>query len=41
VSIGIALYPSHGVTYDELYANADKALYKAKKAGKDTVALFE
>ncbi|NLN81735.1 MAG: diguanylate cyclase [Clostridiales bacterium] len=41
VSIGIALYPSHGVTYDELYANADKALYKAKKDGKDTVALFE
>ncbi|HBT65794.1 MAG TPA: hypothetical protein DEB10_14140 [Ruminococcaceae bacterium] len=40
VSIGIALYPSHGITFEDLYHNADKALYEAKKKGKNTYAMF-
>jgi len=32
-SIGIALYPKHGETTEELILNADAALYKAKKMG--------
>ncbi len=34
-SVGIALYPAHGTTYDELYQNADKALNQAKLLGKN------
>lgn len=34
-SIGISLYPEHGKTLDTLYAQADAALYRAKKAGKN------
>lgn len=36
-SIGIAIYDIDGKTYDELYRNADAALYEAKKQGKDRV----
>ncbi len=31
VSIGVAIYPSHGKNYASLYENADKALYIAKE----------
>ena len=34
VSIGIALYPTHGTTPDELMQAADRAMYHAKRAGK-------
>ncbi len=34
LSIGVALYPNGGRTYDELYKNADTALYKVKERGK-------
>ncbi len=30
-SIGIALFPKDGSSYQDLYANADKALYRSKK----------
>ncbi|MBW7572213.1 diguanylate cyclase domain-containing protein [Caproiciproducens faecalis] len=39
-SIGIALYPSDGTTYQELYPKADSALYKAKEQGKDRFAFY-
>ena len=39
-SIGIAVYPNDGKTYHELFHNADKALYRAKKLGKDRYCLF-
>ena len=34
VSIGIALYPQHGPSLDELIGFADKAMYHAKESGK-------
>jgi diguanylate cyclase (GGDEF)-like protein len=40
VSVGIALYPASGRDYEELYHNADKALYKVKGSGKNTYALY-
>ncbi len=39
-SIGIALYPSDGKNYKELYACADKALYQSKAKGKDCFSFF-
>jgi diguanylate cyclase (GGDEF)-like protein len=40
-SPGIAVYPEHGVTPDELFKNADAALYKAKNMGKNRYLFFE
>ncbi len=34
-SIGISMYPQDGATLDELYAQADGALYEAKRKGKN------
>ena len=39
VSIGVSLYPQHGVTSDDLLRSADKAMYRAKAAGKNDVRL--
>nr|WP_319488803.1 diguanylate cyclase [uncultured Caproiciproducens sp.] len=39
-SIGIALYPDDGKTYQELYPKADSALYKAKNRGKDCFEFY-
>jgi diguanylate cyclase (GGDEF)-like protein len=41
VSIGIALSPRDGRTTEELYRNADLALYRAKDSGKGTWRLFD
>jgi diguanylate cyclase (GGDEF)-like protein len=40
-SLGIATYPEHGVTGDALVARADQAMYSAKGAGKDQVAVAD
>lgn len=40
-SIGIALYPEHGTTYQMLLKNADTAMYVAKGKGKNCYELFE
>ncbi|HKU68384.1 MAG TPA: sensor domain-containing diguanylate cyclase [Candidatus Baltobacteraceae bacterium] len=34
-SVGVALYPQHGTTADELMEHADHALYRAKGAGRN------
>jgi len=39
-SLGIALYPSDGITPEALMVNSDRALYAAKKRGKSCYALF-
>jgi two-component system cell cycle response regulator len=41
VSIGIAIYPEHGGTAQQVVDAADDALYAAKKAGRDTYRLAE
>ena len=38
ISCGVADYPAHGVTRDEIVAAADSALYLAKQAGRNRVA---
>lgn len=38
ISLGIALYPRDGVTAEVLVANSDRALYAAKKHGKNRYA---
>jgi diguanylate cyclase (GGDEF)-like protein len=40
VSIGVAAFPSAADSPDELVRNADKALYLAKRSGKDRVEVF-
>jgi diguanylate cyclase (GGDEF)-like protein len=41
VSIGIAVYPEHGRTAQQVLDGADAALYAAKNAGRDTYRLAE
>lgn len=38
ISCGVADYPTHGLTRDEVVAAADSALYMAKQAGRNHVA---
>jgi diguanylate cyclase (GGDEF)-like protein len=38
-SFGVAAYPTHGVTTDQLIAAADDALYSAKAQGRNRVTL--
>ena len=39
VSIGIAVYPDHATTPKDLFMVADNMMYKAKKEGKDRIAI--
>ncbi len=39
-SIGIAMVPDHGTTFQDLYRNADYALYNAKKQGKGRYQMY-
>lgn len=40
VSIGIAVYPRHGLDFSTLYNNADSALYEAKRNGKNNFNFY-
>ena len=40
VSIGVAVYPDDGLTFDELHRHADLAMYCAKKAGRNTYQMY-
>ncbi len=39
-SVGIALYPQDGSTYEDIYEKADKALYQSKMKGKDCYTFY-
>jgi diguanylate cyclase (GGDEF)-like protein len=40
VSAGIAVYPEHGHTVDELLVASDKALYESKRTGRNRTTLY-
>jgi diguanylate cyclase (GGDEF)-like protein len=40
LSVGIAMYPSHGLTFSELLQNADAAVDVAKDGGRDRIAVY-
>ncbi|MEO6950982.1 MAG: EAL domain-containing protein [Polyangia bacterium] len=40
ISLGVAVFPEHGKTIDELVSNADQALYHVKNNGRNHAALF-
>ncbi|HEY3312014.1 MAG TPA: diguanylate cyclase [Anaerolineales bacterium] len=40
ISVGLSVYPKHGVTVDELLRAADSALYLAKNAGRNCVLVY-
>lgn len=41
ISVGVAIYPEHAIEADGLISAADAAMYRAKNAGKDRVAVAE
>ena len=40
-SVGVALYPQHGVDYLTLSKNADHAMYQAKERKRNQVVLYQ
>jgi diguanylate cyclase (GGDEF)-like protein len=40
VSLGIAVFPEHGHSFDELLLASDKALYDSKHAGRNRATLY-
>ncbi len=40
-SVGVALFPQDGETFEELYERADLALYEAKRCGKNNYCFYE
>jgi diguanylate cyclase (GGDEF)-like protein len=41
ISIGVSIYPQHGINQDRLLINADKALYQAKRSGRNRVNIYD
>ncbi|MDD3921651.1 MAG: GGDEF domain-containing protein, partial [Eubacteriales bacterium] len=40
-SIGVAMFPQHGTSFDTLYQHADDALYEEKKSGKGGFRVYQ
>jgi diguanylate cyclase (GGDEF)-like protein len=41
LSLGVAVFPEHGTTFEEILRVADRALYRAKEKGRDRVVVGE
>ncbi|HUT23908.1 MAG TPA: sensor domain-containing diguanylate cyclase, partial [Sumerlaeia bacterium] len=41
ISLGVAVYPDHGLTQEALLNAADSALYRAKEQGRDRVVVWQ
>lgn len=41
ISVGIATYPEHGKSADEVISHADQALYRSKNLGRNRVTLYQ
>ena len=41
LSIGISMYPQHGLKFHDLYAAADEALYYVKEHGRNSYKIYE
>ena len=41
ISIGISFYPNDGAAFKIIYDKADKALYQAKRSGKNTYCIYK
>ncbi|MGC8119715.1 sensor domain-containing diguanylate cyclase [Marinobacter sp. VGCF2001] len=41
ISVGVAVFPDHGESLDSLCAAADKAMYRAKKQGRNCIAMAQ
>ena len=40
-SVGVAFSPEQGTRFDDLYRNADKALYQTKRGGRNNFSVYE
>ena len=41
ISVGVAVYPDHGLTTEAVLGAADQALYRAKNEGRDRVVVWQ
>jgi diguanylate cyclase (GGDEF)-like protein len=41
MSLGVAVFPDHGATADDMMRAADQALYQAKHSGRNQVVVFD
>jgi len=41
MGIGIATFPEHGQTYEEIISKADQSLFKSKSGGKNRITIYQ
>ena len=41
ISMGVALWPRHALTYEALFHCADQALYASKRSGKNKYSFYD